>query len=341
VFKNLHGEDCKLKKLKDVGERWITRYINSTLREKVEKLSRLSVGDDAIDIPSPQKILVAIDMMVEETDIPRGISWRDVGYRAVTSTTSDIAAKGGKPIAYLVSLGLPPNMLLQDFEELWKGIIEAAEIYGGVVVGGDTNTSSKVIIDVVCIAEPPQRLVSRSGARVGDIVAVTGLFGSHSAGLHALLNNIEDDTAIKAIEKMLRPVARIKEGRVLSEYATSCIDSSDGLAESLYILSESSNIGFRVDHPPIDVIAEKYSEKHSVDLLDLVFYGGEEYELVVTIKPEVWEEACREIEEVGGRLIKIGHVIDEPGKIYVRWGGEFIELRKRGYTHFLESSFSR
>lgn len=330
-----------MKKLKDVGERWITRYINSTLIEKVENLSRLSVGDDAIDIPCPSRILVSIDMMVEETDIPRGMSWRDVGYRAVTSTTSDIAAKGGKPLAYLVSLGLPPNMLLQDFEELWRGVIEAAEIYGGVVVGGDTNTSSKVVIDVACIAEPPERLVSRSGATVGDVVAVTGLFGSHSAGLHALLNNIKDEVAVKAIEKMLRPVARIKEGRVISRYATSCIDSSDGLAESLYTLSESSNVGFTIDSPPVDVIAEKYSEKYSVDLLDLVFYGGEEYELVVTMRPDMWEKACREIEETGGHLIKIGHVINDPGKIYVKWRSKFIELKKRGYTHFIEPGFSR
>lgn len=326
-------------KLKDVGEKWIVNYINSTLKKPPETF--LPVGDDAIDLACSSRLLISVDMMVQRTDVPEGMRWRDVGYRAITSTTSDIASKGGRPLVYLTSVALPPDMEVGDFKELWNGIIEAVELYGGVIVGGDTNAGDQVIVDVVCIAEAPRKIVSRSGARPGDLVAVTGLFGVEAAGLHALINNVRKTISSKVIERMMRPIARIKEGRILSEYASASIDSSDGLAESLYLISEASNVGFRIDSPPIDPLASEYSREVGVDLFNLVFYGGEEYELVVTIPREFWSKAHLEVKESGGKLIKIGYVIDEPRLIEVLWDNQYIRLSKRGYLHFTSCQESR
>ncbi|MCS7126554.1 MAG: thiamine-phosphate kinase [Aigarchaeota archaeon] len=328
-----------MKTLKELGERWLVKYVNSTLKRFPE--TTLPIGDDAVDILSPARLVVSVDMMVQSTDIPEGMNWRDVGYRAVTSSTSDIAAKGGRPRAYLISLALPPDMVDEEFKELWTGILEAAELYGGYVVGGDTNAGDQVIIDVVCIGEASERLIPRDGAKPRDIVAVTGLFGVEAAGLHALMKKVRKEISRRVIEKMVRPVARVKEGLALSKIASASIDSSDGLAESLYLLAESSNVGFKIDKPPVDPLAEEYSRECGVDLIDLVFYGGEEYELVLTISPDKWDLACEEVERVGGRLIEIGYVIDNPRVIEVFWNNEYIELPRKGYTHFSDHDLSR
>lgn len=302
------------------------------------KEASLPVGDDAVDFTPPRKLMASIDMMVQSTDIPEGMSWRDAGYRAVTGATSDIAAKGGKPMAYLISLALPSQLTRGEFEELWRGIEEAAELYGGVIVGGDTNQGGQVIIDVACLAEAPKKPIPRSGARPGDILAVTGLFGAQAAGLHALLNRVRGEVSEEAVRRMLRPRARVEEGVALAgSDASASIDSSDGLAESLYLLGDASGVGFRVEEPPVDPLARRYSEEYGVDLFNLVFHGGEEYELVVTVRPEGWKETVRAVEEAGGRLIRIGCATDDVGVVEARWNDRWVKVPRKGYMHFSTS----
>jgi len=321
------------KRLRDLGERYILRYVI----DRLEKLngSLLSPGDDAVDMIPSNRIIFSSDMILESTDIPRGMGFRDAGYRAVTATTSDIAAKGGKPIAYLISLALPSKMLFDEFEELWRGIEEAARIYGGRIVGGDTNEGRELVIDVACLASAANP-VPRVGMRPGDIVAVTGRFGAQAAGLHALLNNLRGEAvAEKVIGKFLRPKARVEEGVALaaSGALTVSMDSSDGLSETLHTLMDLNGYGFRIDDPPIDEDARRYAERFDVDLFDLVFHGGEEYELVVTVKPEMLEDALRSVKGVGGSLIPIGRVVEEK-IIEVKWFGKYVAVERRGYEHF-------
>jgi len=321
------------KRLRDLGERYILRYVI----DRLEKLngSLLSPGDDAVDMIPSNRIIFSSDMILESTDIPRGMGFRDAGYRAVTATTSDIAAKGGKPIAYLISLALPSKMLFDEFEELWRGIEEAARIYGGRIVGGDTNEGRELVIDVACLASAANP-VPRVGMRPGDIVAVTGRFGAQAAGLHALLNNLRGEAvAEKVIGKFLRPKARVEEGVALaaSGALTASMDSSDGLSETLHTLMDLNGYGFRIDDPPIDEDARRYAERFDVDLFDLVFHGGEEYELVVTVKPEMLEDALRSVKGVGGSLIPIGRVVEEK-IIEVKWFGKYVVVERRGYEHF-------
>lgn len=320
-------------RLKELGERRIVEYV----KRWVKRLpgSSLPIGDDAADIPPHGRLLASIDMLVQSTDIPEGMGWRDVGYRAVTGATSDVAAKGGRPVAYLISLALPGEMGWEGFKELWRGIEEAAEFYGAAIIGGDTNAGKEVIVDVACLAETPQKPIPRNGARPGDLLAVTGLFGAQAAGLHALMNHVKADVAEEVIARMLRPVARVSEGVALSSSgATSSIDSSDGLAETLHMLAEASGVGFRVDSPPVDSLAQRYSREVGVSLFDLVFMGGEEYELVVTVEPERWEEAVEAVEKVGGRLHRIGVATERRGEVMTLWEGRWIRVPSQGFKHF-------
>jgi len=322
-----------MRKLRDLGERRLLEWIIRRLDE-CEGAS-LPPGDDAADMIFEGRLIVSCDMLVESTDIPRGMNLRDVGFKAITSATSDIAAKGGKPIAYLISLALPAEMPVAAFQELWEGFKEAADLYGGRIIGGDLNSGSEVIIDVTCFGKA-DRTMSRLGARPGDVLAVTGEFGSQAAGLHALLNNLRgEQTSEEVIKSFLRPIARVKEALELakSEAVTSSIDSSDGLAESLLELSRLNDVGFVIDHPPISSYARRYSEKFHIDLFDLVFYGGEEYELVLTLKPRLIDRAVEAVERSGGKLMIIGETVEEKS-IKVRWLEGWRVLEKRGYQHF-------
>ncbi len=322
-----------MKRLRDLGEGGLIEWIVRRLDEG--EGASLPPGDDAADLLFDGRLIVSCDMFVESTDMPAGMRLRDVGFKAVTAATSDVAAKGGAPIAYLVSLMLPSDMLFEDFQELWMGLEEAARLYGGRIIGGDLNSGREIIIDVMCLGTA-DRTISRIGARPGDILAVTGEFGSQAAGLHALLSGRRGDPlSERLIECFSRPIARVREGVELARTgaASSSIDSSDSLARSLHELSRANDVGFIIDEPPVSREAEEYAKKYGLDLFDLVFYGGEEYELVVTIKPALLDMAREAVEKAGGRLIIVGRV-SEDKVIRVRWGGEWRVLEDKGYQHF-------
>lgn len=322
-----------MKRLRDLGERKLLEWIRERLGE-CEGAS-LPPGDDAADMLFEGRLMISCDMLAESTDIPEGMSLRDVGFKAITAATSDVAAKGGMPVAYLISLMLPDDMLLEEFQELWAGLEEAAELYGGRIVGGDLSSGDEIVIDVVCMGKA-DRTISRIGIRPGDILAVTGEFGSQAAGLHALLTGKKGDPlSEKVIKVFSRPVARVMEGVELAKTgaASSSIDSSDGLARSLHELSKLNDVGFIINVPPISRDAEEYAEEHDLDLFNLVFYGGEEYELVVTIKPAMLDVARKAVERAGGRLIIIGRA-SEDNVIKVMWRNEWRILEDKGYQHF-------
>ncbi len=322
-----------MKRLRDLGEKELISWIVRRLDE-CEGAS-LPPGDDAADMLFEGRLLVSCDMLAASTDIPRGMDLKDVGFKAITSATSDIAAKGGKPIAYLISLILPADMTLNDFQRLWEGFEEAAKLYEGKIIGGDLNSGDEIIIDVICLGRA-ERTISRLGARPGDLLAVTGEFGSQAAGLHALLNELGGEpVSDKVIEAFSRPIARVKEALRLAEMGavTSSIDSSDGLAESLYELSRLNDVGFAIERPPISRYAEEYARKFGLELFDLVFYGGEEYELVLTLRPKMASQAVEAVESIGGKLLIIGRVT-EGQSIRVRWLDGWRSLEARGYQHF-------
>ncbi|MEM1971704.1 MAG: thiamine-phosphate kinase [Nitrososphaerota archaeon] len=320
------------KVLAELGEEWLLTHIQSTLKHV--KGGRLPIGDDAIELPAKGEIIASGDMLVSSTDVPPGMTPKQIGFKAVTSVVSDFAAKGAHPLYFLIELGLPSHMKAAEFKDLWSGIIEAARLYGGEVVAGDTNQACEVVIGVVGIgySEAP---MPRGGARPGDIVAVTGAFGKTFTGLHAVLNAKLEDRWKPLIDAVLNPRARLLEGLTIchARLASASIDSSDGLEACLYELSRSSGVGFKVSDPPIDPLAQEYAEIHGLNLLDVIFRGGEEYELVITLPPEKLDEAVSTLKNIGCNLTLIGEATHEPS-ITVKMGGRSYELRGRGWTHF-------
>jgi len=327
-----------LKSVEDLGERRIIEIILKHL----EKMPNMPIpfGDDvsAIDIGHEKLAVIKTDMLVGKTDIPKGMSPWQAARKAVVMSISDLAAKGTQPIAILTALGLPRGFTEKDIEQISKGMNIGAREYDAYILGGDTSEATDLIIScsVLGIAEK-YLLMKRSGAKSGDIVAVTGYFGKTTAGLKFLLKGLPTPAGIKQtlIDAVLMPHARLKEGLTLAQTraVTASIDSSDGLAWSLHEIARASNIGFSIDKLPIAKEAEEFAKINNLNPIELSLYGGEEYELVITVKPKLWKKAKEAVEKVGTQLIKIGKATKEKNLI-LKTEKKTLQIEPKGWEHF-------
>jgi thiamine-monophosphate kinase len=277
-------------------------------------------------------------MLVGETDVPKGMNFWQAARKAVVMNISDFAAKGGKPLVALVSLGLPRNLTQKGLEEISDGLNAGAREYGVYIVGGDTNEASDLIISLSVFGIAKKHAVMlRSGAKPGDIVGVTGFFGKTTAGLKILLEKLKAPKEIGKVlvNSVLMPHARLMEGIALSQTkaVTSAIDSSDGLAWSLYEISRASNAGFVINTLPTAEETKRFAEINGLNPSELTLYGGEEYELVLTVKPRLWNKAMKAIEKVGGKLLRIGRVTAEK-QVLLEIDGKRMVIEPRGWEHF-------
>jgi thiamine-monophosphate kinase len=322
----------------DMGEHRIIELIQSRL----SAMPHLPVpfGDDisAVDIGNGRVAVLKTDMLVGKTDVPRDMSHWQAARKAIVMNVSDFAAKGVQPLAVLVSLGLPKNFIWKDVEEVARGLNAGAREYSVYVVGGDTNEASDLVVSVSLFGTAKRKvLMLRRGAKAGDIVAVTGFFGKTTAGLRLLLNNLAASKELREVllRSVFMPKARLREGLALCESraVSASIDSSDGLAWSLHELANMSNVGFLVNSVPVADEVRCFAEFNGLDARELALYGGEEYELVVTIKPKRWIVAETAVEAAGGCLLPIGRVTKDK-QVLLDVDGEKRGIEKRGWEHF-------
>jgi thiamine-monophosphate kinase len=297
----------------------------------------LGFDDDVSAIPLSPKtwIIVKTDMLVGSTDVPPGMTVQEAARKAVIATVSDFAAKGIKPQALMVSIGLPAPAKKTTVQHISRGLRQAAREYHCKIIGGDTNQAEDLIIDIAAVGfANPKTIVRRDGARPGDIVCVTGPFGKTSAGLRILMSREKKDLAKypSLVEAILRPKARLTEGILLakSREATSSTDSSDGLAWSLHQIAQSSRVGVNLHAIPIAAEAERFAGEHRLSALELALYGGEEYELVMTIKPRRFHDLKRRVPS----LRRIGIVEKERFGVSAQIEGKQVMVEARGWEHF-------
>jgi len=300
----------------------------------------ISFGDDvsAVDVGGGKLAVIKTDMLVGKTDVPSGMSFGQAARKAVVMNISDFAAKGVQPIAILASLGIPKGLTKSDIEEIGKGLNAGAREYNAHVLGGDTNEASDLIISCTAFGTCQKSfLMKRSGAKPSDLVAVTGFFGKPPAGLKILLEGLSAPKKLEKslVDSVLMPQARLKEGltAVQTRAVTASIDSSDGLAWSLHEISRASNVGFLIDNLPVGKEVEEFARLYNLNLTELCLYGGEEYELVLTIKPRLWKKAKAAVNHVGGSLIRIGKATKEKTLI-LKTNKKTLEIEPRGWEHF-------
>ncbi len=324
--------------LQALGERKVIAILTAQL----DRMPQMPVpfGDDvsAYGISRSKLAVVKTDTFFQKTDMPPGMSYWQAARKAVVMNISDFAAKGVKPLAMLASLGLPKALRQEDVVEIGKGLNAGAREYGAYVIGGDTGESSELVISISLFGiAQKDRLVLRSGAKIGDIVAVTGYFGHSAAGLDILLHHRKEtgESWQRLTESVLMPNARLREGVALAETSavTSSIDSSDGLARSLHEIAKASQVGITIDFLPVDEETQKFAETMGTDLSSLALLGGEEYELVLTIAAEQWLRTQKTIEKIGGKLLRIGRVTSDAG-VFLERGGKKCLIKPGGYEHF-------
>ena len=322
----------------ELGERKIIELIQDRL--DVMRAMPVPFGDDvsAVALDGGRVAVLKTDMLVDKTDVPRGMSPWQAARKAVVMNVSDFAAKGVEPKAALVSLGLPRSLLRKDVEEIAGGLNAGARQYGAYVVGGDTGEASDVVIAVSLFGTADKKaLMLRSGAKVGDIVAVTGFFGNSAAGLRLLLDGFAVSKELREVlvSAVFMPQARLKEGLALSRSGavTASIDSSDGLAWSLHEIGRMSSVGFLINSVPVSDEVKCFAEFNGLDALEFALYGGEEYELVVTVKPKLWADAETAVEAVGGRLLPVGKVTRDK-QVLFEVDGKRRPVEARGWEHF-------
>jgi thiamine-monophosphate kinase len=321
-----------------IGERKAIELIIKQL----DKMRQMPVpfGDDvsAWDIGNGNLAVLKTDMLVDKTDVPPDMDLWQAARKAVVMNISDFAAKGVKPNAILVSLGLPRKLVEKDIEQIGKGLNAGAREYDAYVIGGDTGEASDLVISISLFGMAKKdELMLRSGAKPGDLVAVTGFFGKTSAGLRILVNNLKVPKEIQRIlvESVLMPYARLKQGLALSQTraVTASIDSSDGLAWSLHEIAKASNVGFIIERLPISNEAKTFAEIANLDPVELTLYGGEEYELVLAVEPSLWSKAERAVEKTGGNLLRMGRVTAEK-TLLLEMNGKKRTIEPKGYEHF-------
>jgi len=327
-----------LRTVDELGE----RKIIEVLRKHLDLLpsSFVPFGDDvaAVPIDNEHVAVLKTDMLVDKTDVPVGMSLWQAARKAVVMNVSDFAAKGVQPLAALVSLGLPRTLKADAVEEIAEGLNAGAREYNSYVIGGDTGEASDVVMAISMFGTASKSmLMLRNGAKSEDLVGVTGFFGNPAAGLRMLSEGCKVPKGLHDVllDSVFMPKAKLREGLALaaSGAVTSSIDSSDGLAWSLHELSRISRVGFLIDNAPVSKETKQFAECCKADILELALHGGEEYELVVTVKPDCWSAAEKAVRAVGGKLLRVGRVTKEK-QVVLEQDGKRRLIDARGWQHF-------
>ena len=295
----------------DVGEFPLIQRLNVDLGGRTGGVVA-GVGDDTavLRVEAGRLLLATCDVEIEGVHFLRQLATpEDVGWKAISANVSDIAAMAGLPRYALISLGLPPTTTVTFVEGVYAGIRAAADVYQIDVVGGNVARSpDRIFIDVTLLGEvAPDAAVYRRGARVGDVLLVTGHPGQSAAGL-ALLQTptavVPEQVREHLRRAHLRPVARVAEARAAAATGSlhALIDLSDGLGPDLGHICEASQCGAVIEAAKLPITPELRAAAVALgeDPLRFAIGGGEDYELLMAVPPGAVTEVSRAIEEATG-----------------------------------------
>jgi len=301
-------EEKKKMKVSDIGEFGLIERIRKSTRAR-DKNIIIGIGDDAAAIKAPghKYILLTTDTLVEGVHFDlKYFNFFELGWKLMAVNLSDIAAMGGKPEYALVTLGLPKNTKVSDIDSFYSGIKALGKKHDVKVIGGDIVNSPKSLFFTMDVFGTAGKVIRRSGAGIGDVIAAIENFGSSSAGLTALKRYGRKALSLKPCafnsRSHLMPLPMVDEGRRIAKYATSMMDNSDGLARCLIEICKESKVGAKVYLGKIP-LAKGANLKDALD-------GGEDYNLVFTLSRNKIRSIknCRIIGEItsGKRIYLIG-----------------------------------
>ncbi|MHB8418460.1 MAG: thiamine-phosphate kinase [Myxococcales bacterium] len=294
----------------------------------------LGPGDDcAILQPSRgMELCVTTDAIVEGVHFDRRFSPEDIGHKALAVNLSDLAAMGAAPRWFLVALELPAGVPTSLLEGLARGMAPLARAHRCTLAGGNLSRARALAATVTALGEVPAgQALRRDGLRGGDVLAITGTLGSAALGRRRLRRR--PLAARSPLERaQLRPSPRVDAGLAARGIASCAIDVSDGLAQDLSRLCEASGCGAELWGSRLPARPEVRAER---DWRELCLAGGEDYELLLGVRPGRWAALRRRIEASGSRVTEIGRAIGPPGlRLAAEPGGATRRLGGRGFSHF-------
>ena len=316
------------------------------------------IGDDAAVIRelAGRDLVVTTDLLVEDIDFHRQATpARLLGHKALAVSLSDIAAMGARPCWSFLSFGLQRERWETNFkDEFMEGYLALAEHFGVTLSGGDlSQTKQGIVIDSIVLGEVAAgAAVKRSGAQSGDQIYVTGNLGGAAAGLKLIelggrlapepvppavaVGSSEDESIQTLLLRHLCPQPRVGWGLILGEHqlASAMIDLSDGLSSDLNHLCQESGVGATIEAAaiPLDEDVKRLCGRRALDPLALALHGGEDFELLFTVRPENVSRLPRKVDGVA--ISKIGEITNEPRQVRIREKDHLWELVPEGYVHF-------
>ncbi len=319
-------------------------YFKDPLLNKVK-------GDDVVIVPikynmtkrtnktTRMNFVLKSDMLIESTDVPKIMKPWQIARKSITACVSDFAAKGIRPYACLISIGIPRRYSKKDIISLAKGFSKASKEYKVRILGGDTNESKELIIDCNMMGVTTledNKIPRRNGAKAGDLIVASGKFGYSSSGLKIILSklNAEKKFKSKSLSSVTYPEPQVEFGFHLAKYFSSSIDSSDGLSSSLYELAQKSKADMLINKIPTPMELCHFADSNSVSIEELLFFGGEEYEIIATVPKSNFKKMVEKAKKQRIKIFNIGEVLKGTGNVFYKKGGIQKLVKNDGFVHF-------
>lgn len=309
---------------------------------KIIKIFQQSFGKKSKFVPEDVEVLMIgkihfvtkSDMLVESTDVPPGMKIDKIARKSMVACVSDFSAKGVKPLYATVSLAIPRRFSKSKIKKLASGFMKASKEFGVKIIGGDTNEGKEIVIEVSMFGIA-QKIVNRKGAKIGDVIVTSGPFGYTLSGLKIILNHYKATSKFtsKSKKQVFMPIPRLRFGLAVARYLSSSMDSSDGLSTTLNEMSRQSSKKFVITKLPSHHDVEKFAKANRIRFTDLVFNGGEEYEIVATVSPKNLSK-IRKIARIQKiPLFEIGYVAKGKNVIYQQ-ENKITIVQDKGWLHF-------
>ncbi|WP_138432053.1 thiamine-phosphate kinase [Fodinibius saliphilus] len=313
--------------------------------------NEIGIGDDSSVTEGPRglKQLISTDLIVEHVHFRRQeISPRFLGYKALAINLSDIAAMGGRPTGFYVSLALPKELSVNWLRQFRNGLVALAQEYDISLLGGDTTRSQNdIIINITIIGVgKPQQVKLRSDAEVGDILCVTGTVGDSAAGFEILSHPDQYTHLAKSVRQQLlgrhqEPEPEVEKGQWLAQEKTvhAMIDLSDGLLRDAYHIAHQSHCRIKIalEQLPLSRAFRSFYEKDGTheQAQEFAVVGGEDYKLLLTVaKDGVKDLQKRYKQNFGTILHQIGSVSEGDSEVGMLRSGASVEIKEQEFKHF-------
>ncbi|MDO5860122.1 thiamine-phosphate kinase [Methanobrevibacter sp.] len=302
-------------KVSDIGEKELVRYI-------ISRSKNITPDDTAITRFDSTNLISTCDMLIQSRHFPNRMSYFNMGFKSVTVNVSDLASMGANPLGFLLSIAIPKDLSLDSFKQIIDGVLNACDYYDIPLIGGDTNEASEIIISGTALGLCDKPLM-KDTYEMGDVIALTGDIGLAALGFNL---DVEDNIYVN---RALKPLARIREGKILKDFATSATDITDGLASELYEIKKD-DLGFMI-YEELFEISDEYkqmSEDLGLNYLDLIFHVGEDFELLFTISKD-------NLEKLPIEYRVIGEVTDSDIVELTLENGFVEKIENKGYEHYV------